>query len=286
MSAPMPAQLPENEDLKAVGRHFAFGENWASYAQLVTEEHVRHATAEMQRLFAGVDLTDRSFLDIGCGSGIHAAAALRLGCGALVAIDIDETSVATTRATLGTFAADRDVDVRTLSVFAADPKQLGQFDVVYSWGVLHHTGGMWEAVRKAASLVAPGGYFAIALYRKTPLCGLWRLEKRFYANAPRVVQKTIRAAYIGMYRLKCAIVGKDFHAVLTSYKQQRGMDYEHDVHDWLGGYPYESATPQEVRDTLEKCGLTMVREFSHSAGWGLTVHCDEYVFQRSMNQVG
>src|SRR6476646_7371848 len=160
-----------------VGSHFAFGENWASYSRLVTEEHLEHAVLGLRRLFGDDGLRGKSFLDIGCGSGIHAVAALRLGCRRVLAIDIDETSVTTARSTLRAFApASADFDARRLSIFDAEPATSGQFDVVYSWGVLHHTGDMWRAIGKAAALVGPRGVFGIALYHKTPLCPLWRVE--------------------------------------------------------------------------------------------------------------
>ena len=41
---------------------------------------------------------------------------------------------------------------------------LSLFDIVYSWGVLHHTGDVWHAIENAASRVKPGGIFYIALY--------------------------------------------------------------------------------------------------------------------------
>src|SRR6185312_67209 len=110
----------------------------------------------------------------------------------------------------------------------------------------HHTGAMREAVQKAAQLVAPGGLFVFALYRKTRLCRFWRREKRWYAAASPRAQRTARAIYAALFRAGLIATGRSFTRYVANYKSARGMDFEHDVHDWLGGYPYESITPAEV----------------------------------------
>ena len=74
------------------------------------------------------------------------------------------------------------------SIFDPQIESMGSFDFVYSWGVLHHTGDMYRALRGAAGRVAPGGRFLFALYRRTPLCWLWKLEKRWYAGASPAAQ--------------------------------------------------------------------------------------------------
>ena len=146
---------------------FAFGKNWESYATLIGESEIAEAEKALLRLFPDVQLQGRSFLDIGCGSGLHALAASRLGARPITAIDIDPDSVATARAVLARYKVDCAVSQQ--SVF----DMTGHFDVVYSWGVLHHTGDMWRAIEKAASLVAPGGLLAIALYRRTKSDAFW-----------------------------------------------------------------------------------------------------------------
>ncbi|MCA3275110.1 MAG: class I SAM-dependent methyltransferase [Methylobacterium sp.] len=129
-------------------------------------------------------------LDIGCGSGLHSLAALRLGAARVHAIDLDRLSVETTRDLLGRYAAGEAWTVEELSVF--DMAGLPQYDIVYSWGVLHHTGAMRRAIGEAAARVAPGGLLCLALYRRTPFCGLWRIEKRLYCASPAPVQRLLR----------------------------------------------------------------------------------------------
>ena len=133
-----------------------------------------------------------------------------------------------------------------ISVFDLDPAGHSTFDIVYSWGVLHHTGSMWEAVSRAAAMVAPDGRLAIALYRSTHLDACWILEKRLYAHAPRWIQRAMLATYVAAYRLGKLAAGQSFREHVANYKSARGMDFYHDVHDWLGGYPYEAALADEI----------------------------------------
>src|SRR5262245_49739774 len=137
--------MTEPTDLLRQESHFEFGKNWESYSNLISDEQVAEAVAGLRRL-AGGDLSGKRFLDIGCGSGLHALAALRLGASEVVAIDIDGNSVATTRKVLQRYADGKSWQAFEKSVFEADVGQLGTFDVVYSWGVLHHTGDMYRAL--------------------------------------------------------------------------------------------------------------------------------------------
>lgn len=262
------------------GHRFAFGENWASYSQLVTQRQIDEAISALRRLLGG-DLSGKRFLDIGCGSGLHALAALRLGAVEVVAVDLDQKSVETARGMLETHAPGRAWRVLERSVFDLDSSEVGNFDVVYSWGVLHHTGHMHRALRTAAKLVAPGGVFVFALYRRTHLCWFWKLEKRWYSAAGPVGQAVARSIFVGLFRAVFPLVKrKSFHRHLEGYSGRRGMDFYHDVHDWLGGWPYESISSGGVEQFMGQIGMREVRRFARTRrpiglfGSG----CDEYVY--------
>lgn len=262
---------------------FAFGDNWSSFARLVGEEQIESARQGLLKLLPEASFKGRSFLDIGCGSGLHALAAAKLGVRHVFAIDLDQKSVATTEALLARHGGGVPWTARCADVFDLDPKRHGRYDIVYSWGVLHHTGGVTEAVGTAAALVATGGHFAFALYRPTRLDRLWVAEKRWYAKAGPQAQGPARTVYVGLLRVRLALTGQSFKAHVAGYNA-RGMDFRHDVHDWLGGYPYETIAAAEVEELMAARGFEKVREFAVSRtarplglfGSG----CDEYVYRR------
>jgi len=261
---------------------FAFGQNWLSFVDTIDEAAISEAERGLNRLFPKGELAGRRFLDIGCGSGLSMLAALRLGAAEAHGIDIDPDSVAAARTLLSRSAPGGPWIVREASVLTLDPGPEGTFEIVYSWGVLHHTGAMREAIRRAAALVAPGGHFALALYRKTPLCRLWQIEKRLYSTAGATPQAMLRALYKGAFAAGLVATGRSPRDYIRRYRSARGMDWAHDVHDWLGGYPYESTTPAEVAALLDGLGFELVRVFEkRAAAAGLFgSHCDEFVARR------
>jgi len=263
-------------DLDRAETYFAFGKNWADYSALIDDKRIGEAKEALLKLIPENELRGRSFLDIGCGSGLHALAAAHIGVSRILAIDRDEDSVAATHGLLSAKKLDTPWTVQTMNVFDLDPERDGRFDVVYSWGVLHHTGAMWEALKKAAAMVAPHGLLAIALYRKTPFDAFWTFEKRLYARAPEPIQAAIRAGFVAAVRLAEIAAGK-------VYQPDRGMDFSHDVHDWLGGYPYETASPAEVDERLDDLGFRSERTVNrrtHLLGL-LGSGNDEYVYRRA-----
>jgi 2-polyprenyl-6-hydroxyphenyl methylase/3-demethylubiquinone-9 3-methyltransferase len=270
-----------NPSLKSLSTHFAFGENWASYADLIDDQRIEEAKIGLFRLLGKEALIGKTFLDLGCGAGLHAVAAARLGASHIVAVDVDPTAVATARSVLLRHAPKASFETRELSVFDLAPETFGKFAVVYSWGVLHHTGAMREAMELAARVVAPESLFALALYHRTRMCDLWRWEKRWYSRASPQAQGRARKAYISLLRLRFGLTGSDFRAYVTDYKSLRGMDFAHDVHDWMGGYPYESISAPEVEIIMRRLGLEHVRSFTTPVTVGLFGSgCDEYVYRR------
>ena len=268
-------------NLKDVSTHFAFGKNWASYSALIAEAQIEASKTALTKLIPAEEFKGKSFLDIGCGSGLHALAAADLGVNRIMAADIDPDSVATCRAVLSHNNIAAPWRAEVMSVFDLDAERQGTFDIVYSWGVLHHTGNMWEAVAKAASMVSPNGLLAIALYRKTYTDLFWKWEKRLYARAPKVIQSIIFAAYTAIFRLAMFARRANYREFLSNYKSLRGMDHRHDVHDWLGGYPYETALAPEVDAKLVALGFKAERVFARPISHGiLGSGCDEYVYRR------
>jgi 2-polyprenyl-6-hydroxyphenyl methylase/3-demethylubiquinone-9 3-methyltransferase len=257
--------------------HFEFGKNWESYASLIDDSRLA-AAMENVRSLAG-DIRGMSFLDIGSGSGLFSKAALRMGAHRVVAVDLDENAVRTTRAVLA--GEDGEWEVLEASLFDLPAKGLGTFDIVYAWGVLHHSGGMWRAIDRAAEMVASGGVFAFALYERTLFCRAWRVEKLFYRKAPGLIQAAMRGAYFAALSAGFLARGKNPLRNIRT-RAARGMDVRHDVHDWLGGYPYESTGFDAVDARLRKLGFVLEqhRPAAVPAGGIFGSACSEYVYRK------
>jgi hypothetical protein len=181
------------------------------------------------------------------------------------------------------FPGDREWTVERGSIL--DGEYIGSLacaDVVYSWGVLHHTGAMHDAMCAAARLVAPGGVFAFALYHRTLMCGFWRWEKRWYAAASPAAQRRARDVYVALLRARFALTGRDFRSYVAGYQSGRGMDFIHDVHDWMGGYPYESILAADVEALMRPLGFARVHGMDTPLTAGIFGSgCDEYLYRRT-----
>lgn len=286
----MPArqlQIPDQSQRRSAQatRRFAFGENWSSFLAEIDQPRIAEAEKSLQWLLGRESLDGLRFLDIGSGSGLSSLVARRLGA-RVYSFDDDPRSVECTAMLRNRFfPGDPDWVVERGSILDREYLQkLGQFDVVYSWGVLHHTGAMDEAIENASRLVAAGALYVFALYRKTRLCWFWMLEKQWYCQASPRAQFAARGFYLTLMRLAFALLGRDFNAYVTNYRGQRGMDFGHDVHDWLGGYPYESIRPASVAEKLSRLGFEAVRSKVRPYSLGLFGSgCDEYVYRRVQN---
>ncbi|GJL84783.1 MAG: SAM-dependent methyltransferase [Micavibrio sp.] len=268
---------------KVMGR-FAFGKNWQSYLERVNDARIEKAVQSLRDMLAVETLKGKRFLDIGCGSGLFSLAAQRLGA-EVTSFDYDLDSVEATSSMKNVHAPDaKNWTVQQGDVLDDDFVQgLGEFDVVYSWGVLHHTGQMWPAIEKAIARVAPGGKFFIALYNdQGGNSRRWKVIKKLYVHSPSWLKMVVVWAVILYFELRYALVRLlRFKNPFPDWKkdeqeQLRGMSMWHDYVDWVGGYPFEVAKPDEVfsfcktrRLELEKL-ITVVN--SHG--------CNEYVFSR------
>jgi 2-polyprenyl-3-methyl-5-hydroxy-6-metoxy-1,4-benzoquinol methylase len=268
----------------STGRRFEFGANWARFLELVDDDRIAAAERAIQRMLRQPRLDGLSFLDIGSGSGLSSLAARRLGA-RVHSFDYDPQSVATTAELRRRyFGNDARWTVESGSALDAGYLQgLGRYDVVYSWGVLHHTGRMWEALDNVVDLVAPNGRLFIAIYNDTGTqARRWRAIKKTYNQLPRPLRAPFAALVSVPEEGKAfarAILARrplDYVRLWTNNHTSRGMSRWHDILDWVGGYPYEFATPDEIFDFFRERGFTL--ENLHVGGVGLG--CNEFLFKR------
>ncbi len=247
---------------------------------------INKARENLEKLITKEEIKGKTFLDIGSGSGIHSLAALLNGAAYVYSIDIDNDSVLATEATIKNFYKGNNFRVEKRSIFDKEIENFEKFDIVYSWGVLHHTGLMHKAIDIVSGLVASEGKLILALYSKTLLCNLWKIEKKYYTQGPEWLRKSLRNVFIFFLKLNLRRKGKSYKEFNGSYKSKRGMSFIHDVHDWLGGYPYESINEKELTTFLEDKGFEIKRLIPYEGKIGfLGTGCFEVTYNLKKNHV-
>lgn len=262
-------------------KQFDFGQNWSDFsAAAANPERAAQARSQFAALMEGVALPGRSFLDIGFGQGFSLLSARALGAN-VVGCDINPKCHEVIARNRPLFPGSPEEPIALQVGSILDPAIVealrarapaGGYDVVHSWGVLHHTGDMKTALRHAASLVRPGGHFVVAIYNRHWSSLPWLAIKATYVHSPRLVQKAMIAAlYPVIWLAKLAVTGKNPKST------ERGMDFFYDVIDWVGGYPYEYASIPEMQALCAPHGLELVRSIPARVPTG----CNEMVFRKA-----
>jgi 2-polyprenyl-3-methyl-5-hydroxy-6-metoxy-1,4-benzoquinol methylase len=287
MNQPARATDAHADEVRA-GERFEFGKNWSRFLELLNDERIAQAEASLKQMLEVEDLRGKRFLDIGSGSGLFSLAARRLGA-RVHSFDYDPHSVAcTAELRRRYFPGDADWAVEAGSALDAGyVASLGRFDIVYSWGVLHHTGAMWQALDHAQRPVADGGKLFVAIYNDTgSQSARWKKIKKTYNSLPRALRVPFALAVMSPLETKAflsSLLRGRFLEWAKSWRgtsSDRGMNRWRDIIDWVGGYPYETAAPEEIFEFYKARGFRLTKLKCGGVGLG----CNEFVFEKRGDQ--
>ena len=280
----------EGNKKMAKGNRFEFGKNWINFLSRLDETRILEAERSLKQMLELKSLEGKTFLDIGSGSGLFSLAARRLGA-KVYSFDYDSLAVeCTAELKRCYFPDDPSWSIQQGDILNVDYlKSLDTFDIVYSWGVLHHTGAMWQALENMVPLVLKGGKLFISIYNdQGDASRRWRALKEFYNRSSKPVKLIIilgigvmsqtYAALVRLYRGQNPLPFKAW----ADKKKNRGMSVWHDLVDWVGGYPFEVAKPEEIFDFYRMKGFTLVKLKTCGGGLG----CNEFVFVRKAGERG
>lgn len=121
--------------------------------------HFAHDERPFGRIIPFDAITGKKVLEIGCGMGLHTELMARAGA-EVTALDISPKSVAATKARLalkGLTADVREVDAETLDI-------QNEYDLIWSWGVIHHSSRTGRVLRNLYGALKPGAQLRFMVY--------------------------------------------------------------------------------------------------------------------------
>ena len=265
-------------------KRFDFGKNWQLFLKGLNDDKIQRAKESLSHLTLNEDLKEKTFLDIGSGSGLFSLSAYLLGA-KVSSFDYDMFSVECTKYFKEKYANDYDQNDDRWHIQRGDilddeyVDTLGKFDCVYSWGVLHHTGNMHKALDNASKCVRKGGgIMVVAIYNTQIQTPIWKKIKYCYVSSPKFVKLILN--YIFTLYFSGALFLFDvirFKNPFKRYKNSlRGMSLYTDVVDWIGGYPFETAKPEEIFEFFKARDFVLEKMITVGGKMG----CNEFVFRK------
>jgi SAM-dependent methyltransferase len=176
----------------------------------------------------------RRVLDAGCGRGRWTRALLELGAH-VTAVDYSDAGLAQTRALCG---PTPNLVTSRVDLLNPPPELRSQrFDLVFSYGVLHHTGDTWKALANVSSLVAEGGALFLYLYG----VGSWSAAK----------EKELAS-------VREELAPMAFEAKIAELRRRFPADDPHQLFDLMSPLINDRLEFEAVADRLRRAGFARV----------------------------
>jgi 2-polyprenyl-3-methyl-5-hydroxy-6-metoxy-1,4-benzoquinol methylase len=251
-----------HESIPGSKSKFAFGKNWKDFVDHNFSEVTLEASKKKLLSFLELpNLNGLSFVDFGSGSGLHSLAALEVGAEKVLSIDFDNDSVSCALQLRDQSKYEGKWEVKQGSLLDKNfLETLPKFDIVYCWGVAHHTGDMWTALQNMNQTVKPGGRIFLAIYNHVEGklgSKMWHKIKKLYNTSPAFIKTIMECLYILFNFTMLILKFNNPFSVIKKYKEKRGMSWKTDLVDWLGGYPYEYASVKEIFDFYKARGFEL-----------------------------
>jgi len=224
-------------------------------------------------------LQDKRLLDAGCGSDLFSLAALQLNADKVISFDVDTDCVQCAELLNERLGLYDNWEIMQGDLLdKSQLGRLGKFDVVYSWGVLHHTGNMWDAIENISNLVKHDGLLFISIYNYQGMISKgWACVKKIYNKSPAIFQFIISSGYSLLVLLTAALSGMIQRRRVSSWfaGSERGMSLWHDCVDWCGGYLFETTSADELFKFFYKKDFYLINmRLRHRSG------CNEMIFKK------
>ena len=252
------------------GERFEFGENWLGYLKEINSERILVAEKSLLEMFEMERFDNLTFLDAGCGSGLFSLAARNLGA-KVFSFDYDPKSAQCASALKNRYyREDSNWQIEEGSVLDLGYlEKIGTYDLVYCWGVIHHTGQLMKGLENITVTVKSDGKIFVALYNDQGIASkYWRVVKQCY------VRYTFTRPILIFVHLLYPVLPSLVLKRLRKEKIPRGMSAWHDFLDWLGGYPFETSTVNEVFSFFKTKGFRLQNLKTVGGKMG----CNEFLF--------